>query len=208
MKSNRHITYDSTYNGKRILTDKERGLGCDTSILEKTDKLINHYTDKHNKVLCVRFDLGYPKEHIVPTDNKDFSKFTSTFNKNLKRNGLDPMYIAVREQSREKHQHYHVALLCDGNKVQHPHKIIKTAEKHWNAALNVEDKSNGLVDHCTRSRSGEKQVNSYRLRRNDADFEQVLNDSFERCSYLAKASTKGNAPSRTREVFSSRIPKG
>lgn len=199
-------TYESTYNGKRILTNKKKGLGCDTEILDKTDRLISSYTEKHNKVNLTRFDLRYPKDHFAPDDNKDFSTFSATFNKDLKRKGLDPKYIAVREQSREKHQHYHVAVLTDGNKIQNPHVVLKTAEEHWNRTIGQDKDSKGLVDYCTKSRSGEKQTNHYRLRRGDENYDEDLNNCFERCSYLAKINTKGKAPHRTREVFMSRIP--
>ncbi|MFW5500917.1 MULTISPECIES: YagK/YfjJ domain-containing protein [unclassified Maridesulfovibrio] len=199
------ITYEKMYNGKKILTDKDKGYGCYKDILQKTDRLMTTYTGKHNKANVTRFDLKYPKDENVPTDNKDFSRFASTFNKALKRKGLDPKYIAVREQSREKHQHYHVAVLTDGNKIRSPHTVIKTAEEHWNRTLGKDKSHKSLVHYCTKSRSGEKQTNHYVLRRNDDNFEKEMNDCFERCSYLAKTNTKGNTPHRTREVFSSRI---
>lgn len=207
MTTNRKITYQSTYNNKKILTDKKRGLGCDVSILSKTEELIFSYLKRHNKALVTRIDLRYPKDGIVTYDNQNFSKFTSSMIKNMKRKGLDPYYLAVREQSREKHQHYHMVILVDGNKVQSPHTIVKTAEEHWNRTLGKDKDYKGLVDYCTRSRSGEKQANHYRLRRNDENYDTILNECFQRCSYLAKTNTKGNTPHRNREVFSSRIPK-
>ncbi len=200
-------TYESTYNGKRILTNKNKGLGCDTDILDKLDRLITFYTERHNKVGITRFDTRFLQNQFAPDDNKAFSRFIAPFTKALKRKGLDPKYIAVREQSREKHQHYHVAVLTDGNKIQHPHVIIKAAEEHWNRTIGQDKDYKGLVDYCTKSRSGDKQTNHYRLRRGDENYDEELNNCFERCSYLAKINTKGKAPHRTREVFSSKIPK-
>ena len=129
--------------------------------------------------------------------------------KNLSRQGLKPQYIAVREQSREKHQHYHVALLLDGQKTQSIHNHIKTAERLWDSALGLEPRENGygLVDDCTTSRTGDKQVNGVMLRPDDPDMEEKKDDCFRRASYLAKTSTKGNPPKYQREMFSSRIPK-
>ncbi|MBI9109977.1 inovirus-type Gp2 protein [Maridesulfovibrio ferrireducens] len=205
MSSIHKITYEPTYNGKNILTDKERGLGCKENILDRIDGLLDHTTQKHNKVFCIRMDLRFPKYYQVPADNQHISKFISKFNRYFKRQGVDPYYLWVREQSREKHQHYHLMVLVDGNKMQFPHKLIEKAEELWNSTLNIDGQ--GLVDHCTKSRSGEVQVNSYRMRRNDENYGQVRDDCFHRCSYLAKVNTKGNTPKGIREVGSSEVPK-
>ena len=122
---------------------------------------------------------------------------------------LTPQYIAVREQSREKHQHYHVALLLDGQKTQSIHNHIQTAERLWDTTLGLPARENGygLIDDCTTSRTGEKQVNGVMLRPDDPDMEAKKADCFRRASYLAKTNTKGNAPKGQREMFSSRISK-
>ena len=90
-----------------------------------------------------------------PKGNEIFSDFQANFMKNLSRQGLKPQYIAVREQSREKHQHYHVALLLDGQKTQSIHNHIQTAERLWDSALGLEPRENGygLIDDCTTSRT-------------------------------------------------------
>jgi len=187
------------------MTDQQRGYECKTEILDKILSVMEHTTEKHNKVLAVRVDLRFPKDKHYPNDNKLFSKFTSPFVKDLKRQKLDPYYVAVREQSKEKHQHYHLVVFVDGNKVKFPNKVIKAAEKHWGKTVN--DDKRGLVEHCTKSRSGEKQTNFYRLRRNDSDYEEHRTACFHRCSYLAKVNTKGKTAKREREVFGSQVPK-
>ena len=109
----------------------------------------------------------------------------------------------------EKHQHYHVALLLDSQKTQSIHNHIQTAERLWDSTLGLPARENGygLIDDCTTSRTGEKQVNGVMLRKDDPEMEDKKNDCFRRASYLAKNNTKGNAPKRQRELFSSRIPK-
>ena len=156
----------------------------------------------------MRYDVRIP-EGMYLDDNKTFRDFQANFMKNLSRQGLKPQYIAVREQSREKHQHYHVALLLDGQKTQSIHNHIKTAERLWDSALGLEPRENGygLIDDCTTSRTGEKQINGVMLRPDDPDMEEKKDDCFRRASYLAKTSTKGNPPKYQREMFSSRIPK-
>lgn len=34
-------------------------------------------------------------------------------------------YLWVREQEKAKHQHYHIILMLDGDKIRHPAKLIK-----------------------------------------------------------------------------------
>lgn len=77
------------------------------------------------------------------------------------------------------------------------------------SAFDLPPKENGygLIDDCTKSRNGEKQINGVMLRRDDPDYETKKADCFRRASYLAKINTKGNTPEGQRELFSSRIPK-
>ncbi|WP_419783795.1 YagK/YfjJ domain-containing protein [Maridesulfovibrio sp.] len=199
------ITFERKYKGNSILTNKEKQQGCRTDILDKMKSVIDHTIQKHNNVLCSRLDLRYPKDYNGPKDNKDIQVFMSKFIKYFKRNGYDPHYLWVREQSKEKHQHYHLMIAVNGNKMQFPHQLRKKATEHW--ASTVKSDQQGLVCHCDRSRQGDFQHSSYRLRRNDSDFDQVYDDCHKRCSYLAKENTKGYAPKRHREFGYSKIPK-
>lgn len=204
-KPKEKVTFQPTYNDKPILTDKSKGYGCREDILNKIEERMDHATEKHCKVLCTRMDLRYPQGYLAPKDNKQVSNFLAKFKRNLKRNQNDPHYVCVREQSREKHQHYHLILLTSQKRHQYPHKLIDKAEELWASTLGLEN-GKGLVDHCTKSRTGQKQPNSYRLNRNDDNFELMKDKAFERASYLAKENTKGNQPKRQREVLCSRLP--
>lgn len=199
------ITYEDHYNGYPILTNKDNNLGCDTNILDKTISILDHTTQKHHKVLAFRMDINYPENHQTDGSNKDISKFMSRFIKYGKRKRLDPHYLLVREQSKEKHQHYHCMIFCDGNKIRHPQKLLEQAEKNWGTIIGHDAK--GLVNHCRRSRDGQPQPNSYMMRRDDQNYDQAKKDCVQRCSYLAKTNTKRYAPYRVREVSTSRIPK-
>lgn len=200
------VTYEDTYKGYPILTDKGRKLGCDTKILEKNERLIDHMTGKHARTLVFRMDLNYPKDYGAPKDNAHVREFMSKFIKHWKYNGLDPHYIFVREQSKEKAQHYHCGVMIDGSKKRHPQDLLEKAEDHWGKTIGVPS-GKGYVDHCTRSRDGKPQTNCYMLDRNSEAFETKKDDCFERLSYLAKINTKGYAPPRIREMSASRLPK-
>lgn len=199
------VTFKQKHKGNSILTNKDKNQGCKAEILDSINSILKHTTQKHSKVLCVRMDLRYPSDFSASDKNKDIQGFASKFSKYFKRQGYDPHYLWVREQSREKHQHYHLMVAVDGNKMQSPYKLLNKAEEVWESTIGADQA--GLVDHCNISRKGERQANSYMLRRNDSDFDQVYDDCHKRCSYLAKENTKGYAPKRHREFGYSRIPK-
>ena len=200
-------TTAETYHDYPIMTDKAKGLACNIKILNEIERQLDYAEATKSKTLFMRYDIRFP-EGYDHADNGVFREFQSKFMKNLSRQGLKPQYIAVREQSREKHQHYHVALLLDGQKTRSIHNHIQTAERLWDTTLGLPARENGygLIDDCTTSRTGEKQVNGVMLRPDDPDMEAKKADCFRRASYLAKTNTKGNAPKGQREMFSSRIP--
>ena len=99
--------------------------------------------------------------------------------------------------------------MLDGQKTQNIHHHIATAERLWDSTLGLPEREHGygLIDDCTTSRNGEKQVNGVMLRPDDPQMAAKKDDCFRRASYLAKTNTKGYAPKGQRELFSSRIPK-
>jgi hypothetical protein len=201
-------TIEETFHDYPIMTDQQRGLACDTKILTEIERQFDYAEETKSKIFFMRYDIRFPEEY-THADNGVFREFQSKFMKKLSRHGLKPQYVAVREQSREKHQHYHVALLLDGQKTQSIHNHILDAERLWDSTLGLPAKENGygLIDDCTTSRDGEHQENGVMLRYDDIFRGKKKDDCFRRASYLAKTNTKGNAPKYQREMFSSRIPK-
>ena len=141
MKREIKETLDSHYDNYSIMTDRERGLSCNTEILREIERQFDYAENSKSKVFFMRYDVRIP-EGMYIEDNKTFRDFQANFMKNLSRQGLKPQYIAVREQSREKHQHYHVALLLDGQKTQSIHNHIQTAERLWDSALGLHNQQN------------------------------------------------------------------
>ena len=158
-------TIEETFHDYPIMTDQQRGLACDTKILTEIERQFDYAEETKSKVFFMRYDIRFP-EGYTHADNGVFREFQSKFMKKLSRHGLKPQYVAVREQSREKHQHYHVALLLDGQKTQSIHNHILDAERLWDSTLGLPAKENGygLIDDCTTSRTGEKQINWVMLR--------------------------------------------
>ena len=190
------------------MTDEKRGLACDEKILHEIERQFDYAEETKKKIFFMRYDIRFP-EGYNHADNGVFREFQSKFMKNLSRKGLKPQYVAVREQSKEKHQHYHVALLLDGQKTQSIHNHIQTAERLWDLTLGLPEKDNGygLIDDCTTNRNGDKQENGVMLRYDDPFRYDKKESCFKRASYLAKCTTKGNTPKGQRELFSSRIPR-
>ena len=136
------------------MTNNARGLACDIKILNEIERQFQYAEATKSKSYFMRYDVRLP-EALDHTDNGLFREFQSKYIKNRSRKGFKPQYVAVREQSKEKHQHYHVALWLDGQKTQNIHDHITTAERLWNKTLGLPDRENGygLIDDCTKSRS-------------------------------------------------------
>ena len=202
----RTIITDNNYHNYPIMTDDNRGLAVDKNILDKIEEQFDYADKSKSKTFFMRYDIRFPK-NFTHADNGVFSSFQAAFIKNLSRQGLKPQYLAVREQSREKHQHYHVCLWLDGQKTQHIDKHIQTAERLWDAALNLPPCEDGykLIDACTKNRDGEVQVNGVMLNRASTDYHDKRKECFYRASYLAKVNTK-KTPDGQRELFASRTP--
>ena len=208
--TNYKITFEQKYEGHKILANKDSAFGCNTQILEKSLKLMEDYTERHSRTLYLRFDVRYPKDNNThSTTNKEFSGFMDSFNTHLKRKHFDPKYIWCREQSREKHQHYHVALLLDGSKTRNIHHHIKKAEELWSQKndLNTSNNNNGLIHDCTKSRKNGEQKNGIMIKRNSPEFKEQFDKCFEWNSYLAKVNTKGYSPKNSKDFSCSQIKK-
>lgn len=202
----RAITTNNYHNNHPIMADSMMGYAADKNILSKIEEQFDYAEESKSKTYFMRYDVRFPK-NFTHTDNGLFSAFQSAFMKNLSRQGLKPQYLAVREQSREKHQHYHVCLWLDGQKTQNISNHIKTAERLWDATLNLPPREDGyrLIDSCTKSRKGKAQINGVMLNRSAEDYAARRDECFYRASYLAKVNSK-KTPQGQREIFASRIP--
>ena len=202
------ITYEATYKGYKINTNKEKKLGCFTSILNKTIDIIEDARDNHSKVFFMRFDLRYPEdEKASMDDNEKIKSFMNSFNKSLKRKKLDPKYLWSRECSKEKKPHFHAFLCLDGNKTQKIDNHIKKAEELWNKQLGLNsNQNNGLVNSCTKDRNGNPQKNGIMIKRNSKDYNESLDKCVRWSSYISKENTKKSIPG-VRNFGSSKIPK-
>lgn len=131
IRMKRTLWKQENYKEYPVMVNQEQKQYCDKRILEKIEDQFNYAEQGKSKVFFMRYDARFPQDDCEHADNHSFRSFQANFMKNLSRKGLKPQYVAVREQSREKHQHYHVCLWLDGNKTQSIHNHIQTAERLW-----------------------------------------------------------------------------
>ncbi|MEY4589994.1 MAG: hypothetical protein RL497_2070 [Pseudomonadota bacterium] len=126
-----YISYSGalTVNGNTWLVNARKS-GIFThmakSMISQIDAMLAH----HNKIHILRFDLHQPD---YTDDNQRITDFNRRLHGMLKsRYKLTRIgFIWVRELERAKSQHYHYALVLDGNKVQYPQNILDLATKVW-----------------------------------------------------------------------------
>ena len=155
-------------------------------ILTAIERQLTAMLSYHSRILMVRLDF-----HLSAYSpcSSEMSRFVDKIRKHLKGPyGLTRVgYVWVREQERAISQHYHMALLLDGNKINHPGKLITWIDQHWQAR-------------------GQPKVfvpkNCFLLVRRGDD--PALNAAFKRMSYFAKKRGKGRKPAGAKDYSASR----
>ena len=199
------ITYNSTYHNNLILVYPDQKLGCQKDILQSLEKLFVHMTNKHSKVLFIRFDVRYPFNYQLQETqtNKLFSRFMAALVLYYQRQGYDPHYLWVRDGSDGAHPHYHVVFMLNGHKAKYYMPVLKNAEQLWGYQLKQNAK--GLIFYCNRDWNGNPQDNGICIRRDRAGYRETYNRCFRWGSSLAKASSKECTPYYTRQYGLSRL---
>ena len=158
-------SYDiNTYNNK---------FSCYTDILDTMYGQMRAMLSHHNKIIVVRIDLHCEK--YTPY-NIELSRFMCKVRKRLYSHYKCARfgYLWVREQERSKSQHYHVMLIIDANKIQHPSALLGWLQERWSVRGHPRPY---VPKHCF-----------YKVHRGD---DMAFSEAFYRCSYLAKARGKG-----------------
>ena len=190
------------YKGHSVITGDIKAYQFNPSHLDNNLKLMEAYSQRHNKVYSWRMDLRLPdgKQHENP---KGFiSSFMNSYTNNLSRKHLDPEYAVKMEQQSSENPHFHCQILADGNKTKDYRSHIEKAESILAAQLDIPmEKVKGLIDCC----NGEK--NGIMIRRNSPAFQDQFDECYKQMSYLAKEKSDDVIPSDVRKVFYSRYNK-
>ena len=157
------------------------------SILNTGIDVLNSSLKKHNKVFVQRMDIRFPLE----LQQKAIIKFNKRFIEKERNAGYDPDYIFVRELSKKKHIHYHMALFLDGNKTENTYQHFRNAETVLQNVIGPEYSVKGLIDRCDRGHRNGIMLNRNNL--NQGDMKEVE----RQISYLAKEDQKQGVKGKT-----------
>lgn len=106
--------------------------GIYTPIINKIIDQLEAFNSHHKKMLVFRLDLHQKKIGFKPA-NELMTSFFTQFKNLLKKGKKLTMlgYCWVREQNKSTSPHYHLVLMVDGQKHQHPKYLIDDARTVW-----------------------------------------------------------------------------
>ncbi len=156
-------------------------------ILEKTHDQMTAMLSHHSRVIIILFNL---RCYEYTTNNKWVSRLFEKLKKQLKiRHNMKHIgHIWAREQETADKQHYHCALLLDGDKLQRAKKVIERIERicdNWGLPKPY------IPKNCF-----------YQVKRGMDDQFSVC---FRRLSYCAKVNGKGKQGLACNDYSTSRI---
>ena len=184
-----------------------------TEIVDCTKQRIDAMILQHCKVLFVRLDLRFPGGTVHQGPNTEISQFMKALKSYYSDQGIAVHYVWAREQWSSDAPHYHVVLLLNGSRIQHPMGVWAKAGEIWSR---ITHGSPALVHECRQDPMGLSGNGSIMLRRpsgvavghdlleQQQAFQAAYAASLEWGSYLAKDFSKGSASFRVREYGASR----
>ncbi|WP_286237597.1 YagK/YfjJ domain-containing protein [Neptuniibacter halophilus] len=156
-------------------------------ILERTSQQLEAMLSYHSKVHVIRYDL-HVQEYTETSE--DLSKFIRALRQRLKRKyGHARLgYVWCREQNLSNKQHYHIALMINGNLFKSSHTISAIVDELWTR-----------LGHSV---TFKPENHIYKIQRGD---ESVALAAFKRMAYLAKVRTKGKRKGMANDYSTSRL---
>jgi len=188
-KQDRKTKYFKDYlelNNERLKINAGVGKGIYLKILTRIINQLDIAYSIHKRLLVVRFDLHL--RHYTP-NNEVISKFIKRTKQWISRNYKikNIGYAWVREVERSKTQHYHLVLFLDGDKIQHPTKLIERIKETWspNGHMPVVPSPYYFLDKH--------------------NHKEMRGEVIYRISYLAKTRGKGYRDSQAKDYEASRL---
>lgn len=183
-------------------------------ILDRSQDLIDEMIETHNKVPPIRMDFHFPQGYQHDGGNTEIQRLHKRLKQHDRYHGTDSRYLTVREQNTSASPHYHTMVLVDGNKHQNPRGVQETATNIWRDIVGSDQR--GIVHHCRHQdghpipplemiRRPSSQASGEQLEQQTAAFERAKRIALEHTEYLAKETTKGNAPDGAREMLASQV---
>ena len=183
-----HFNCFYTFNDENLFINSSETQGIYPNIIEKIVEQLDICLDLHKRVLVVRFDLSLDE---YSGDNQTISTFI-----NRQKQRMFKTYRVKnighawkREQETSKAQHYHVALFIDGNKIQHPSKLLRQIKAKW-----FKHGRCWIPDDCF-----------YYLDESKTNFKQMRGEAIYRLSYLGKTRGTGYKDVQAKNYSVSRL---
>ena len=180
----------------KILSDEKYGVF--PYMIERIVDQLDTCIAIHKRVLVVRFDLSLDE---YSGDNHTISIFLNRLKEKLfklkkYRRMKDIGHVWVREQEVSKQQHYHVALFLNGNKIQHPSKLLQYIKAKWykHGRLWIPKKEHVDDDGCF-----------YFIDKKKEGFKEQRGKAIYRLSYLGKTRGKGYKDAQAKNYSVSRL---
>ncbi len=164
---------------------------CYVEPLQRFKREIDAMLSHHCKIFVLRFDVHV---HTHSQTNEVISKFRKSYADRIKRyyKTKNVAYVWCREVEKSKKQHYHFAVIVDGNEAWVAGALLAMAEE----VASLQDLTIGFCKNP-----------SYLIKRADlskGDY-STYNDAFKRLSYLAKERGKAIKAERANSYQTSRI---
>lgn len=114
----------------------QRAVYPEPKIMRAMMDCLTEIFSQSTKVLVLRFDL-HVKEHSE--SNQVISQLSQTLASTLKKQYPGTWFhlMWVREHGRSPKQHYHCVLMANGQKIQHPAKLIPMIDECWQTSCGV-----------------------------------------------------------------------
>lgn len=195
------VVTTTTYKGHPVI-GAQKNFDYDTQYLDRNQELLEHTTARHNKVLAVRIDLKYPADYHQTSGNGHLSYALRTCTRELSRQGLDPQYVARREQKESEHPHFHIGLLLNGSVKKDYRTVVACMAEHWGNAIGIsKEEAEDMVWPRVNDQTAIHHENGIMIRRGESDFAQQYDAVHQQFSYMAKRTPEDTTPSNIKKVF-------
>ncbi|MFM5469165.1 inovirus-type Gp2 protein [Aeromonas sp. R1-2] len=181
-----HVTHQRVYRyqGKDYRINSTPASGCYTKPLSEMIRRIVEAVARYRRVLFVRVELHMGKGEATSERLSAFLKQAGRYV--MREYGTRLEYVWCREQEKAKHQHYHLVLLIDGDKLRYPARLYVALEEIW-------QRNSGSLSRPPR---GFQMTDSHNIA-----------EAVYRVSYLTKERGKGYRPDGVRDFGYSRLIK-
>ncbi|WP_429182755.1 YagK/YfjJ domain-containing protein [Aeromonas rivipollensis] len=179
-----HVTYQSVYiyQGVNYPINTTSASGCYTKPLSEMIRRIKEAVTCYRRVLFVRLDLSMGEGEATSERLSAFLKQAGRYV--TREHGTRLEYVWCREQEKAKRQHYHLAILIDGDKLRHPARLYEELAEIW-------QRKGGRISI---PENGYLMTDSHNIA-----------EAVYRISYLAKERGKGYRPDGVRDFGYSQI---